>query len=80
MLILPGDTETPGHYQEGGAAMNFSALLAAVKENNQTAVEMLLEMYCPLLLKASITNGVFDEDLYHELCITFVNCLRLFSI
>jgi len=39
-----------------------------------------LARYRPLLVKESICNGFFDEDLYQELCITLVNCIRNFRI
>lgn len=58
--------------------MMFKELLARAKGNEKQAVEDLLMMYEPLLLKESIVNGVFDEDLYQELCITFLQCIRKF--
>ena len=56
--------------------MNFNELLLLAKTGEQTAVERLLTMYRPLLLKESIINGVLDEDLYQELCIVFLRCIR----
>ena len=43
-------------------------------------MEQLLMMYQPLLMKESIVNGVLNEDLYQELCIVFVHCVRRFQI
>ncbi len=60
--------------------MNFNELLLLAKTGEQTAVERLLTMYRPLLLKESIINGVLDEDLYQELCIVFLRCIRQFHI
>lgn len=60
--------------------MNFNELLLLAKTGEQTAVERLLTMYQPLLLKESIINGVLDEDLYQELCIVFLRCIRQFHI
>lgn len=40
----------------------------------------LLLMYRPLFLKESIVDGVFDEDLYQELCIVFLRCIRRFHL
>ena len=60
--------------------MNFNELLLLAKTGEQTAVERLLTMYRPLLLKESIIIGVLDEDLYQELCIVFLRCIRQFHI
>ena len=59
--------------------MTFKELLIQAKAGDQSAVENLLIMYQPLLLKESIVDGVLDEDLYQELCITFLQCIRKFS-
>lgn len=60
--------------------MRFKELLIAAKSGNQPAMEDLLLMYRPLLLKESIVNGIFDEDLYQELCIVFLRCVKQFNI
>ncbi len=59
--------------------MTFKELLVRARAGDQSAVENLLIMYQPLLLKESIVDGVLDEDLYQELCITFLQCIRKFS-
>ncbi len=59
--------------------MTFKELLVRARSGDQSAVENLLIMYQPLLLKESIVDGVLDEDLYQELCITFLQCIRKFS-
>ena len=33
-----------------------------------------------MLLKESIVLGVFDEDLYQELCMTIVHCIEMFKV
>lgn len=55
-------------------------LLRKAQKNEQDAMEQLLIMYQPLLMKESIVNGVLNEDLYQELCIVFVHCVRRFQI
>lgn len=60
--------------------MNFKTLLLDAKEGDQRAVIGLLEMYKPLLVKNAIFNGKFDEDLYQELCITLLKCIRTFRV
>lgn len=59
--------------------MTFKELLVRARAGDQSAVENLLIMYQPLLLKESIVDGVLDEDLYQELCIVFLQCIRKFS-
>lgn len=60
--------------------MNFRELLALAKMGNAEATTELLKMYHPLLFKASIVDGVLDEDLYQELCIRFLYCIEKFQI
>lgn len=56
--------------------MNFKELLLQAKTGENYAILQILEMYRPLLIKESIVNGVFDEDLYQELRLTLLNCIR----
>lgn len=60
--------------------MKFELLLRQAKEQNPEAVQNIIEMYRPLLLKESIVCGVFDEDLYQELCLTVLHCIEVFRI
>lgn len=60
--------------------MNFKELLIRAKAHDSRAMEMILEMYKPLLLKESIADGVFDEDLYQELCLLLIKCMQQFHI
>lgn len=60
--------------------MNFKELLLRAKAKDNTAIEMLLEMYKPMLVKNAILNGRFDEDLYQELCITLIKSVSLFRL
>lgn len=59
--------------------MIFKDLLEKAKSGNRLAVEKLLIIYQPLLLKESIVKGVHDEDLYQELCIVFLQCIEKFN-
>ena len=60
--------------------MNFKELLEDAKANNNSA-EKLIEMYKPMLTKASILkNGIFDEDLYQENVMILLRCIRTFKI
>lgn len=60
--------------------MSFEELLTLAQSGSEAALEEILVRYRPLLVKESICNGFFDEDLYQELCLTLVNCVRNFHI
>ncbi len=60
--------------------MEFKEMLIRAKRGEQIAQEKLLEMYRPLLMKESIVEGIFDEDLYQELCFRFICCIDKFDI
>jgi len=56
--------------------MRFGMLLQLAKENEPYAINKLLELYRPLMIKESIIDGVFDEDLYQELTILLINSVQ----
>ena len=56
--------------------MNFYELLILAKSGDDLANEKILAMYQPLLTKESVIDGVWDEDLYQELCIQLFLCIR----
>lgn len=60
--------------------MNFKELLLQAKDGSESATVKILNLYRPLLLKESLTGGIFDEDLYQELCVTLLNCIHKFRI
>lgn len=60
--------------------MNFKELLSRAKDDDLQAKKALLERYKSLLLKEAIIDSVFDEDLYQELCVTLLDCIRKFHI
>ena len=60
--------------------MRFKDLLLQAKTGDEKAVTEFLMMYRPLLLKESIVEGVFDEDLYQELCIVILRCIQRFRL
>ena len=43
---------------------------------DQEAILQIQEMFRPLLIKNSLINGRFDEDLYLELRIEVLKCIR----
>lgn len=60
--------------------MNFKDILTGAQHGSEQAIEEVMARYKSLLLKESICGGVLDEDLYQELCITLLNCIRNFRI
>lgn len=60
--------------------MNFEELLRRAKASEQQAVEELLKLYQPLMMKEAIVDGILNEDLYQELQIVFIHCIRKFDI
>ena len=61
--------------------MNFKDILLRAQNGNMGAIADIVEMqYKPLLLRGSILNGVFDENLHQELCETVLKCIRSFTI
>ena len=49
-------------------------------ESEVKSLKKIIDMYKPLLIKESITEGVFDEDLYQELVAVLLQCIRTFTI
>lgn len=60
--------------------MSFEDMLLRAKLGDEIARGWLLEKYKPLLIKTSIIDKRFDEDLYQELCIILIKCVEKFSI
>lgn len=60
--------------------MSFKELLVAAKEGHEDALNTLIEMYKPLLLRYSIFANSFDEDLYQEQVLRFIHCVKKFSV
>ena len=60
--------------------MNFEELMTHAQNNDDNAITEITTMYNPLLVKESIVNGVFDEDLYQELWLILLGCIRKIKI
>lgn len=58
--------------------MSFKDLLTLAKLGDCESMETLLEIYRPLMLKEAIIDGIFDEDLFQELQIVFMHCVKMF--
>lgn len=59
--------------------MDFGLTLKRAQEGDKDAKEEIFRMYRPLLIKNSMDNNVFDEDLYQELSATLLNCIKNFK-
>ena len=75
--------------------MEFEEILFRAKMNDKQAIEQIVEMYRPLLIKNALVNGIFDEDLlliknalvngifdedlYQELTLELLKCIRYFK-
>lgn len=60
--------------------MSFEEVLFQAQMGNQKAILQILEMFRPLLIKNSLVSGKFDEDLYQELRIEVLKCIRNFRV
>ena len=58
--------------------MNFEEVLFRAQMGDQEAILQILEMFRPILIKNSLINGRFDEDLYQELRIEVLKCIRTY--
>ena len=46
---------------------------------DEKAIEQILEMFRPMLIRNALIRGVFDEDLYQELAIETLKCIQRFK-
>ena len=60
--------------------MDFKELLIRAKRGEKSAQEKMLKMYEGLLVREAIIEGVFNEDLYQELCYRFIRCIDVFEV
>lgn len=60
--------------------MNFEQLLRQAKKGEVRAREEIFRMYRPLLIKNSMDNSIFDEDLFQELSATLLHCIEVFQM
>ena len=58
--------------------MSFGELLYRAKAGDMDAKAEIFAMYRPLLIKYSLVNRRFDEDLYQELAVELMKCIRYF--
>ena len=58
--------------------MTFKELIKAAAERDEKALNTLYRMYQPLIIKMSMLNDEFDEDLHQEQMICFWKCVETF--
>ena len=58
--------------------MGFIDLLDNARAGDSVATEQLLKLYNPLLIRESMIDGIFDQELYSELCAELVSAARQF--
>ena len=59
--------------------MEFERVLFRAKQGDEKAIEQILEMFRPMLIRNSLIRGVFDEDRYQELAIETLKCIQRFK-
>lgn len=60
--------------------MDFDELLVRSKMGDADALEAMYFLFRPLLLRKSIPNNVFEEDLFQMQCETLLKCVRGFRM
>lgn len=60
--------------------MDFKEILKKAQQGDQTAISILFLQYRPLIWKLSRTPLGLDEDLFQELSLTFLYCIRSFQL
>ena len=58
--------------------IEFRELLYRARLGDQESIMEIFEMYRPLLVRNALVDGFFDEDLYQELIVEFLRCIRFF--
>ena len=59
---------------------NFNELLISAQNGNKNAMEKIFTEYQAFLMKEALIYGIYDEDLYQELCIVLIQCVYNFRI
>ena len=59
--------------------MEFEEILFRAQQGDKKAIEQILEMFRPMLIRNALIWGVFDEDLYQEFVIETLKCIQCFK-
>ena len=60
--------------------MEFEEILFRAQQGDKKAVERILEMFHPMLIRNALIKGIFDEDLYQEFVYTMLQCILKFPV
>ena len=60
--------------------MEFEDILFHAKHGCQESMNKIVEIYSPMLIRYSMINGYFDEDLYQELLVEVLKCIHYFKV
>lgn len=58
----------------------FEILLQKAQLGDREVQGEIFRMYRPLIIKNSMIGRMFDKDLYQELSVTLLNCIRVFKL
>lgn len=59
--------------------MEFERVIFRAKQGDEKAIEQILEMFRPMLIRDALIWRVFDEDLYQEFVIETLKCIQRFK-
>ena len=59
---------------------NFKKLLMLAKMGDPHAMRQIVDMYSRLIMKESVVDGVFDDDLRQVLYNTLLVCIRIYEL
>lgn len=60
--------------------MEFEEILFRAKQGEMRAIDQIVEIFRPMLIKNAMVSGRFDEDLYQELVMEVLRCILSFKI
>lgn len=60
--------------------MEFEELLFKAQQEEKIAMGKILAIYRPMLIRNSLIDGYFDEDLYQELVLETLKCIQYFKV
>ena len=69
---------SPGEISYADFTARTDELLYRAKAGDMDAKAEIFAMYRPLLIKYALVNRIFDEDLYQELAVELMKCIRYF--
>jgi len=60
--------------------VEFEELLFKAQQEEKIAMGKILAIYRPMLIRNSLIDGYFDEDLYQELVLETLKCIQYFKV